>query len=236
MREVLFVGVLMLALGTGVVVAKREGVEGGFVSGWIQSQQPSPAAATQTALPKPPPEAIQEPASPELEPEPTRPEVALAAAPSVLTAGEISVLEPDAAQPMVRYVDAQGSIQMVRGLARVPTQYRGDAVVLGRGNVNRMDVPAPNAVAFQDWQPEPNPNRMQVVLFSAPWCGACKRAKRYLDRQGVPYLERDISADHSAKQEVRSIVGQVAVPLLEVNGRYISGFRRDVYDRALGGS
>jgi glutaredoxin len=135
---------------------------------------------------------------------------------------------------MLRYFDAEGAIHMVRGLARVPAQHRADAVVLGRSNVNFVSIPAPTPVAFQDWKPDPSPNRTKVVLFSAPWCGACQRAKRHLDRQGVPYLERDIDADGSAKQQVERILGRIAIPLLDVNGRYISGFRPDVYDRALG--
>jgi glutaredoxin len=152
----------------------------------------------------------------------------------VLTAGELSVLEPEAPEPMVRYVDAEGSIRMVRGLAQVPAPHRAKAVVLDRGNVNVVSMPAPTAVAFQDWQPDPNPNRSEVVLFSAPWCGACERAKRHLDQRGVRYEERDIDADDSARQEVLRIVGHIAIPLLEVDGRYLSGFRPDVYDRALG--
>jgi hypothetical protein len=37
-----------------------------------------------------------------------------------------------------------------------------------------------------------------------------------------------------AKQEAQRILGRVAIPLLDVNGRYISGFRPEAYDRALG--
>jgi glutaredoxin len=151
----------------------------------------------------------------------------------VIAAGKLSVLEAEAPEPMVRYVDSEGSTRMVRGLARVPAAHRADAVVLRRDNVNIVNVPALSAAAFRDWQPAPNRNRHEVVLFSASWCGACESAKRYLDQHGVRYFERDIEADDSAKQEIVRILGQVAVPLLEVDGRYISGFRPDIYDRAL---
>ncbi len=158
-----------------------------------------------------------------------------AAEPSVLAAGELSVLDSDAQVPMVRYFDSAGSLHMVRGFAQVPAQHRPDAVVVGRGNVNVVSIPAPTSVAFRDWKSDPNPNHSEVVLFSATWCGACKRAKRHLDRQGVRYEERDIDDDASAKQEVRDVLGgRIAIPLLSVDGRYISGFRPDVYDQALG--
>lgn len=224
MRATLLGGVvLVLLVLLGMAVVGHAGREGGFVSGWLGPQDRPPEATVE--LPVEPPSK---------HPEPTRAAAAPAAKPSVLTAGELSVLEPEAPEPMVRYVDAEGSIRMVRGLAQVPAPHRANAVVLDRGNVNVVGMPAPTAVAFQDWQPDPNPNRSEVVLFSAPWCGACERAKRHLDQRGVRYEERDIDADDSARQEVLRIVGHIAIPLLEVDGRYLSGFRPDVYDRALG--
>ena len=32
-----------------------------------------------------------------------------------------------------------------------------------------------------------------VTLYSAPWCGYCRIAKRFLDEQRVPYTEVDIA-------------------------------------------
>jgi glutaredoxin len=124
-------------------------------------------------------------------------------------------------------------MHMVRGLANVPAPYRDKAVVLGRENVNLVDVPTSMAVAFRDWQQDPNPNRHDVVLWSAPWCGACKNAIRYLDERGIRYEERDIDSDRSAREELVRIVGRIAVPLLQIDGRYVSGYRRDVYDRLM---
>ena len=31
-----------------------------------------------------------------------------------------------------------------------------------------------------------------VVLYSADWCGACRKAKRYLTKRGIDFEERDI--------------------------------------------
>lgn len=180
----------------------------------------APAPAPPTAVPAPGLGSEAAPASP-------------APAPQVIEAGELSVVAEGEPDPIVRYVDASGSIRMVRGLANVPAAHRGDAVVLGRRNVNLVDVPAPSAVAFQDWQPEANPNRHEVVLIGASWCAACERARRYLDRQGIRYDERDIDSDGAAREEVVRIMGRIAIPLLQVDGRYIAGFREDVYARVL---
>jgi glutaredoxin-like protein NrdH len=204
--------VLLALLATGVVDPALRSPETAAAPA-SQAPQPASPATTSPPIASPPATPVEQP--------------------SVLAAGELSVLETDAPEPMVRYVDSEGSIRMVRGLARVPAAQRADAVVLRSDNVNLVNVPNPTAVAFRDWQPAANPNRHEVVLFSAPWCSACEHAKRYLDRRRIRYEERDIESDDSARQEVLRILGQIAIPLLEVNGRYISGFRPEVYDRAL---
>ena len=230
MRVFLFCGLVLVLFGVGVVQAHRAQDAGGIVSGWIQSPEPNaePPGTEPTAGP-----ASQAPE--EAPPESVPTELASEAA-QVFAAGDLSVVDdsPEAPAPMLRYTDVDGSTHMVRSLARVPEPYRADAVVVGRGNVSRVSIPTPTAVAFQDWQPDPNPNRSKVVLYSAPWCGACKRAKRHLIRQRVPYVERDIESDRSAARDLKRLLGRIAIPLLDVNGRYVSGYRRDVYDRVLG--
>jgi glutaredoxin len=160
-----------------------------------------------------------QPAAPATTPPPSPPPVAPSPAiapapepPPLITAGELSVLADDAPAPLFRYVDAGGSVRMARGLVTVPT---------------------PAEVAVQDWQPEFNPNRVDVVMFGARWCGACARARKYFEERGIAYEERDIDADSRAREELLRIVGRIAVPLVQVNGRYLSGFRREVYDRLL---
>ncbi|HEY5656720.1 MAG TPA: glutaredoxin family protein [Myxococcota bacterium] len=156
-----------------------------------------------------------------------------------MTGGEASVIG-DAPSgfaadpiPMYRYFDGSGAIRMVEGLTNVPPQYRHSAVEVGRGadRINRAETPSPSRLAFRDWEPELNPNRGGVILFSAAGCGACGRARQHLERLGVPYELRDIHSDSAAKAYVRSVLGRVVVPLLKVGGRHVSGYLPAEYDR-----
>lgn len=230
MRAILGLALLLALLAVGVVRAQRDAEGGSLLLGWL-APAAVPAGAGAAAEP-----AVEPLAAPDAEPGQRAPADATSSASevptAVLAAGELSVLEPDAPEPMLRYVDADGSLHMVRGRSRVPERYRQTAVEVGRGNVNVASIPAPSAAAFRDWQPESAAQR--VVLFSASWCGACQRAKRFLDERGVSYRERDIDTDATARDEVQRVLGRVAIPLLDVDGRYISGFRPDVYQRALG--
>lgn len=51
----------------------------------------------------------------------------------------------------------------------------------------------------------------QITMYSADWCGDCRRSKRLLDALQVKYREIDVEADASAAEKV-----------IEINGGYRS--------------
>jgi glutaredoxin len=222
MRSTLGFLLLVCVLGAGFVVGERlsegEALSTHLVRGWT-----SPAPAPTPEPLEPPPEAPVPPAQ-TLE---------------IVTGGEATIIEDApgafAAEPipMYRYFDGSGAIRMVEGLVNVPSQYRASAVQVARdrARINRVEIPPPARTAFRDWEPEYNPNRGGVVLFSAAGCGACSRARQHLDRLGVRYEIRDIHSDSAAKSYVRQLLGRVVVPLLKVGGRHVSGYLPDEYDR-----
>jgi len=68
-----------------------------------------------------------------------------------------------------------------------------------------------------------------IVLYSATWCGACRKAKRYLDDKGVDYEVRDVDDTRHAQELLRR-TGQRAIPVLDVDGRVMTGFNAQRYD------
>ena len=73
-----------------------------------------------------------------------------------------------------------------------------------------------------------------TTLFSATWCGYCKLAKAYLQRNGVSYRNIDIDAVDGRAMFISA--GGRGIPLLFVGNRAIRGFTPDGYKRFLGGS
>ena len=47
----------------------------------------------------------------------------------------------------------------------------------------------------------------QITMYSADWCGDCRRSKRLLDELGVEYTIIDVDADLSAADKVIEING-----------------------------
>jgi len=73
------------------------------------------------------------------------------------------------------------------------------------------------------------PPPRETVLYSAAWCGYCKKAKAYLAAKQVPYREFDIDTKEGLLSFARA-GGKGGVPLLVVDGKSVSGFSAASYD------
>jgi len=71
-----------------------------------------------------------------------------------------------------------------------------------------------------------------VVLYAAPGCGHCARARNWFTGNGIPFTEKDVHADPSAAAEIAALGRSQgipdsylsSVPLINVNGKLLVGF------------
>ena len=68
-----------------------------------------------------------------------------------------------------------------------------------------------------------------LQLFTASWCGFCRRAKAYLANKRISYTEYDIETPDGMQALVRAGGGQ-GVPVLFWRGKKIQGFSEASYD------
>lgn len=74
-----------------------------------------------------------------------------------------------------------------------------------------------------------------VVLYCRPGCIDCRLARRFLDRNGIPYTDINIRATPGAEARVREWTGGPLVsPVFDIDGRIIVDFRRAELIEALG--
>lgn len=70
----------------------------------------------------------------------------------------------------------------------------------------------------------------EIVIFTAPWCGFCDRARAHLVERGVDFLEIDIESSADANAQWRGAGGR-GVPLAFFENRRIAGYSPEVYTR-----
>ena len=64
----------------------------------------------------------------------------------------------------------------------------------------------------------------KIVIYTTPWCGDCKAAKRFLGERGIAYEEVDIEQRPEAAEIVMNLNdGMRKVPTLDVEGTIVSG-------------
>ena len=66
---------------------------------------------------------------------------------------------------------------------------------------------------------------MELIVYSAPWCGDCREAKRFLKKHQIPYKEVNIETTPGAAEEVIRNTGKRAIPQFVINGKWVQPYR-----------
>jgi len=144
--------------------------------------------------------------------------------------------EGEAQRLYYQFVDEAGRVRFVESLDDVPAALRADvgfvkmpvAPPLSPGDARRARVAQVAKAGGPSGVSAP-----RIVLYAADWCGACRKAKRYLDQRGVKYEVRDIDEPRFAQELVQK-TGQRGIPVIEVDGRVVTGFSAARYDELIG--
>lgn len=73
-----------------------------------------------------------------------------------------------------------------------------------------------------------------VKVYSTATCPYCAMAKEFLKSNNIQFENIDVGVDHQAGQEMIDKSGQMGVPVIDIDGRIIVGFDKDVISKALG--
>jgi glutaredoxin-like YruB-family protein len=74
---------------------------------------------------------------------------------------------------------------------------------------------------------------IKIKMYSTPFCGYCKMAKDFLDRNGFPYEEVDVSVDEAAAKDMAARTGQMSVPVIEIGDEIVVGFNESEIEEAI---
>lgn len=74
----------------------------------------------------------------------------------------------------------------------------------------------------------------QVKIYSTPTCQYCKMAKDFFKEKNVSYEEYDVATNVEKRQEMVEKSGQLGVPVIDIDGKFIIGFNRSAISEALG--
>ena len=73
-----------------------------------------------------------------------------------------------------------------------------------------------------------------IIIYSTPTCPYCKMVKQYLDGNKIEYTDYDVSENKEKAAEMTKKSEQMGVPVIDIDGKIIVGFRKDIIQKELG--
>jgi len=70
----------------------------------------------------------------------------------------------------------------------------------------------------------------RVIMYSASWCGYCKKAREYFNRNNISFTEYDIDKDQRANRRHKNM-GASGVPVILYKGKRMNGFSESGFKR-----
>ena len=74
----------------------------------------------------------------------------------------------------------------------------------------------------------------KVKIYTTPSCVYCRMTKEFFKEHKVEYEEKDVALDAAAREEMFSKSGQMGVPVIDIDGKFIVGFDEPRLREALG--
>ena len=73
---------------------------------------------------------------------------------------------------------------------------------------------------------------LDLQVYSATWCGDCRRLDRWLAENAVAHTKVDIEHEAGAAERLEAETGKRAIPFILVNGgRWVRGYHRELPSR-----
>lgn len=73
----------------------------------------------------------------------------------------------------------------------------------------------------------------KVTVYSTPTCPFCTYTKNFFNEQKVVFEDVDVSKDYAKAMEMVEKSGQMGVPVIDIDGQIVVGFRPDVFSQLL---
>lgn len=66
--------------------------------------------------------------------------------------------------------------------------------------------------------------RVSITMYSADWCGSCRRAREYLREHHIRYTDRDIDDGERNRERLRALNPEGSIPTFDIEDRVLVGF------------
>jgi glutaredoxin len=99
--------------------------------------------------------------------------------------------------------------------------------LLGDPSVEKVNMPI-----IEKTRKSETPSK--VIVYHSPACPHCRKLIAYLDANGIDYTPYDVTKSETARQEIKTLTGAMAIPVTLADGRVVIGFNPKAIGETLG--
>ena len=74
---------------------------------------------------------------------------------------------------------------------------------------------------------------VKIKIYSTPTCPYCVALKKFLKEKGTEFENVNVAEDAQAREEMIHKSGQMAVPVVDIDGKIIIGFDKEKISKLL---
>lgn len=63
----------------------------------------------------------------------------------------------------------------------------------------------------------------QITIYTSPWCGYCRRAKKLLQDKNLVFTEIDVGGDGDLRDQMMARSGRDTVPQIFIGEQHVGG-------------
>ena len=129
-----------------------------------------------------------------------------------------------------QWTDERGSVRFAQSLDQVPPAWRERAgkVEVDISAYTKIPASAEARRSARTGSAQKTPAYASashaITVYTAPWCGWCRKTLAFLDQRGVDYVNKNIEADEDYKDELIEKSGGKSIPFVEIDGTQIRGY------------
>lgn len=92
----------------------------------------------------------------------------------------------------------------------------------------------PKINIYTSVKPSKGESRKSVTIYSAVWCGVCRKAKNYFREHQIPFSEYDVETSEKGRRDYKRLNG-TGVPIILIGGERMNGFSAERFEGMYGG-
>lgn len=73
----------------------------------------------------------------------------------------------------------------------------------------------------------------KIIIYTTPTCSWCGQLKAWLKKKRLAFEDRDVTEEEKYCDELIEKSGQMAVPVIDIEGKILIGFDEKVLEKAI---